>query len=633
MFRMRLDCVNRILTRWSSCWEAGKTSLAMTLKHLIAEDKGFMISGKFDQMEDNLQAAATTEVYSAFIEAFTHFIELCLTEESTLQCVKTALLGDMDSSELHVLQEMLPGLETLLGKHLQTSSTGGSSLLKGADVEDRVIHIFRMFVRSICSIGSPVVIFLDDVQWASQSALNLMANLLSPEDDGSNAPSGMLLCTCRTNLPEDHPVSAMLRDINDQGIDVTEIQVSNMDAEEVQQIVADTLHVPLTESQQLSDVLFRQSNGNLMFLIELIKMHFDDGSFKYVAGRWTWNIGKLQASSSHKSIHWLIEKKVQKLDIREQELLRIASCLGSSFAATTLSYVGVSTADEVIDFVQRAEALGIISFDSTSGTCRFVHDKVQQTVYCLTPESVREELHLNIGRQLRKSLPKELLTENVILVSHQVSLGIHLIHDQSEKLEVCELFFLAGQKAALASSFTTAASFLNLAISLLDRRHWRDHYSLSIRLYNFASELEYYNGNLPRFDEIVRAIIKHARCYDDTLVARFTQIYSLGSRGCMAEGIQESFNVLRSLGEILPGSPGIFHVVAGLIRCKILLYGKTDERILALPSLTDKKKEAAMRLLIYSIVFAFFAAGKHLPMIAFRLVKITMQNGMSEMGE
>jgi predicted ATPase len=389
----------------------------------------------------------------------------------------------------------------------------------------------------------------------------------------------------------------------------------------------------ISDSRPLSEALHQGTDGNLLFLIELVKFLCSDRVILYEDGRWMWDMAKVNAATGMSSIGRLIKEKYHRLDSKAQELLRVASCLGSTFSVELLSFTETADANEINNILQDLENLGFIYFDKKQCSCRFVHDKVQQTIYQLTPEDVLAQLHLNIGRKLREKIPEVLVAKNVLLISHQISLGLHLIYDPREKQETAELFLLAAQQAALSSSFVTATAFVHLAIRLLSRRHWREQYQLSLQMYNFAAELEYYNGNLRRVDELVESVIQHAASFDDSLVARFTRIYSLGTRDNMQEGLHESLGVLDSLGERLPRKPGILNIVFGLIRCKHILRGKTDDYILSLPQMTDKKKQAAMRLMIFSIVFAFYVSGEHVPLIAFRLIRNTLRHGISPMGK
>ncbi len=615
----------------------GKTSLAYSIQEQVEDNHGFMIGGKFEQLDNNLQVA-TTKCYGAFTEALTQFVERVVDDGvNTLQAVKETLESCLDSTELQVLHEMIPNLHQVIERsHLPADlSVERDTNLKGADADDRLVEILNRFVSAICSVGKPIILFLDDLQWANQSSINLLLNILIHGKEDVNLPPMLVLCTCRMDENgESHPLTSMLRDVSGQTIGLTELRITSMTENEINQVFSDLLHVPHSVSHPLAHILFHQTRGNQLFLIELIKSLLEDKLLLQENGQWIWSTEKILASGRLGcTIGRLIEMKVQRLDAQEQELLRIASCLGSSFSVAVLSHAGVVLPQETTEIIETLEIRGLISYCRKSGVCRFVHDKVQQTVYQLTPQTVIEQLHLNIGRQLRKSMPKELFAENIILISHQISLGVQLIGDPIEKEDIAELFLKAGQQAALSSSFLTAAAFSNLAISLLSRRHWREQYKLSLRIYNFAAEAEYYNGNLKRFDELVKAVLVHAKCYDDTLVARFTRIYSLASRGSMKEGLDESLDVLTNLGEKLPQKSSTLHIIFGLLRCKMLLFGKTDEFILSLPPMKDARKLAAMRLLIYSMLLAIYSSGKHVPLIAFRLTKLTMSHGLSEMGK
>lgn len=622
-------------------WKAGKTSLAMSLQDEVVQDGGFFISGNFEQLEKN-HPVATVQEFGAFTQALSSYIELVVKEgDDTVRKVEHALTSNMGEVELQVLQEMIPVLGKVLGQpptkrviieRQSTADEGAQSILKGADTKDRLIRILILFLSTIRSLGRPVILFLDDVQWANQSALKMMTRLLDYGDDSSIIPPMMLLCTCRNNeVTEDHPLITTLRDIDNRVVR-TDVQVSDMTVDEVNQVVSSVFRIPLSESRSLSEVLFRHTEGNTLFLIELIKSLCDEKVLSFKQGRWTWDVDDVDVAAS-RDIFELIEKKVHRLDSKAQELLKVAACFGSTFSSVALSYTSTLPKEEMDDAICDMQSNGLILFDSSSGIGRFAHDKVQQTVYQLTPESSMDEVHLRIGRELKTSMPKEVLDENILLVAHQISLGIHLLEDANEKQEIAEFFFEAGQKAALASSFLSAASFLNLAIRLLNRSHWREQYSLSLRFYSFAAELEFYSGNTERVDYLVNAVIYHAKSFDDSLVARFTRLYSLGSRGSYSQGMVESLDMMRCLGEKMPLKPGILHIVFGLVRSNRLLRGKTDDHILNLPAMRNNKKQVVMRLLIFSTIFAFHASREHLPLIAFRLVEITVRDGVCGMGK
>jgi predicted ATPase len=195
------------------------------------------------------------------------------------------------------------------------------------------------------------------------------------------------------------------------------------------------------------------------------------------------------------------------------------------------------------------------------------------------------------------------------------------------------MFYKAGQKAAISSAFATAAIYLNMGIQLLSRHHWRDQYQLSLRLYNLAAEIAYYNGDLQRMDELVRAIINRARSFEDKLRAHFTRIYSLGSRNETEQALDESLDVLKTLGESFPSRPNSIHILVGTMRLHFLFLGKSDADIMNLSLMTDPKRVAAMRLMCIMTPYAFYTRTPLSVLLTFRMIEYTLRYGLNDMGE
>jgi predicted ATPase len=588
-----------------------------------------MISGKFDPLEADLKATALA--YEEFAEAFTEYIDMVAGKgETEVHLLKGAIMEKIDYTELQVLHEIIPSLGRIVDVQQLPSSEKPTLILKGADAEDRLIQIFIRLVRTVCTLGVPIILFLDDLQWADPCCLHLLTSLLLSEDAAEWQL--MLICSCRTSeVSVDHPFSSMLRDVEDQGVILTEIKVSHLTKDDVTDLIHFTFPMEQSELRSLSNIVFQQTDGNLLFVIQLLKsMHEEKVLNLSNSGWWTWDKENVLVTSDIVSMARLFERKVSSLGENVQEVLRTASCLGSTFSTAALSFVGVVAVDDVVEILHKLEQVGLIALQNKSNA-RFVHHKVYEFVYHLSPGSELKQMHLDIGRKLRKAIPTDLFDDHLILVAQQISLGVDLIDDPAEKRAVAELFFRAGQKAALSAAFTTASAYLSLGISLLDG-HWQDHYTLSLAMYNCAAEVEYYNGNMQRVDALVGTVLMNANTFEDTLPSQFTRIYSLGSREMLAQGLEENLNVLRKLGENFQRKPHIFHILHELIQCKRFLRAKTDDDILNLPKMRHNKKHA-MRFMILAALFATYVSSSHVPLIAFRAIKYTMRYGMSEMGK
>jgi predicted ATPase len=278
-----------------------------------------------------------------------------------------------------------------------------------------------------------------------------------------------------------------------------------------------------------------------------------------------------------------------------------------------------------------AEKRGLMVTDHDTVKMRFVHDNVQQAVYSLIPEEDRAAFHLSIGRKLFPCLPPNVTDDHILLVADQITRGIHLVDDQEEKTEYAELYLRAGQKAAMSSAFSSSAAFLSLGIAQLNRDSWESSYRLTLKLYNTAAEIEYYNGNFDRVDDLVNQVFLRSRKFEDCLKAHFTRIYSLGSRGEMHTCVDEGLKVLKLLGETFPRKATSYHTMTAFLRCRQLLYGKSDNDILSLPIMQENTKLTALRLIVVIAFFANSVRKECVPLLAVRIITLTMRYGMNDM--
>jgi predicted ATPase len=479
----------------------------------------------------------------------------------------------------------------------------------------------------------PIVLFLDDIQWANQTEIFLLSSLAAIPLE--TPMSGfMLLCTLRTNeVTSEHPISGGLQEMKKLGIHINEIQVSNMVNDEVQDLIKEALHLQFKEATALSKLVYRQTDGNLLFVILLVEALNEDGILpRSGSSALDWDrINKFM--KAFRSVNGLLVKTIQQLPEHAQELLKTASCLGPSFSLAVLAPMEVVDTDLLWSVLVDIEQVGLISLEEASKTGRFIHDRVQKAAYTLVPQTGRAALHLEIGRRLWKSIPRSQHNELLPLIAQQISRGVDLVYDPFEKDDLAEMYYKAGQKAAISSAFATAAIYLNMGIQLLSRHHWRDQYQLSLRLYNLAAEIAYYNGDLQRMDELVRAIINRARSFEDKLRAHFTRIYSLGSRNETEQALDESLDVLKTLGESFPSRPNSIHILVGTMRLHFLFLGKSDADIMNLSLMTDPKRVAAMRLMCIMTPYAFYTRTPLSVLLTFRMIEYTLRYGLNDMGE
>jgi predicted ATPase len=626
-------------------------------------------------------------------------------KDNELESLQIALERELDTSELQVLAENIPALQPILinnhqhninndnntvtstagsdkdsshpPNHPTTTATtttttattsGGWRGLQGPDAEKYYRHMLSKFVtaiRNTTTMSHPLVLLLDDLQWADQRSLELIQMMLTRQSN--HASSGLvILATVRSLLEEEQPSSSnnihqttndnnhptsnnalvfsLLQELQEHGVGTTHLQVSNLGQDAVQELMSDLFqHASRECNALLADRVHRLTGGNVFFIFQLLRFwegegrlmmcgsDDDDGDDRKVAAL-PYPLYQM-INDDIPSVMELVVKRIQQLPFNVQEVLKMASCMGTIISERLLKEAGsVGMSPLSIEpALAVAHEQGLVVYDSSSTTesVSFVHDKIQKAAYSLIPESERAMLHLHIGRALWVWLAYEELDRHIFLVTNQITRGLHLVDDPVEKEELAELYLRAGLKTAQSTLFTQASAYFEMGISLLGRRHWKRHYKLSLDLYNAAAEVEYYGGNLVRVDFLLNRVLRHAKSLDDKLHAYYTQIYSLASRDDTNQAFSIGFEVLRQLGVTFPERLRAIRTRVAWHNCiKKLRQMGDDSIIMNLPVMQDKRQLMIMRLLNTLMMSAFSARQELVVPMLISMVNRTLQHGI-----
>jgi predicted ATPase len=264
-------------------------------------------------------------------------------------------------------------------------------------------------------------------------------------------------------------------------------------------------------------------------------------------------------------------------------------------------------------------------------TYRFAHDLIQEAAYKLISSQERQAFHLTIGRELWKSFDNiEELEGHIFIILGQIRDGADLITYQEERNDVAALCLRAGELAICSSSFQTASEYLLLGVSMLGEACWQEEYELSLELYNAAAEVEYCIANFDNVELLACEIFENTRWFPDTLRAHSIHVYSLGSRGHMLKAIERGLEVLESLGEKFPTKKSSNSIAVAVKRTKWMIRGKSNDVLLRLPLMDNPEKIAAMQMMNIMFLYAYIAVPTLAPMIAVRMVKLTLEYGLCD---
>eukprot|EP00985_Skeletonema_marinoi_P006075 scaffold2639_cov69-Skeletonema_marinoi.AAC.1 len=95
--------------------------------------------------------------------------------------------------------------------------------------------------------------------------------------------------------------------------------------------------------------------------------------------------------------------------------------------------------------------------------------------------------------------------------------GPEAVHDKSQNVTVANLNLQAGKKAMEMSDFVLAYSYFDNGISFLRKKHWEEHYKLSLKLFDLAAKCALTNGDIVILKLLSEQVIAYVRSYEDKL--------------------------------------------------------------------------------------------------------------------
>ena len=360
----------------------GKSALVYEIHKPLTGNRGYFIEGKFDQFQRNIP-------YYAWIQAFDNFVQLLLTENQIqLEYWKARFLSALGGKG-KVLTNLLPSLIKIIGLQPDLPE------LSPKENQNRFNIVFTKFVRTIAHKEHPLFIFIDDWQWTDIPSLDLLEKLLLE----IKVEYLLIVGAYRNNeVSTDHPFANTLAKIKQKGKRASEIHLNNLQPEDINRLIADTLNCPLEYCQPLSKLIYHKTNGNAFFLRQMLQSLYEKEAIrlKYdtrIGMRWDWDMHEIEGLKITDNVVELMVEKAQQLPENTRKVLELAACIGTLFPLSVLSLIYQKTTAATYRDLHIALEEGLVVPSNEQYT--FSHDRIQQAVYSLIPEKEKGGFHYN----------------------------------------------------------------------------------------------------------------------------------------------------------------------------------------------------------------------------------------------
>jgi predicted ATPase/signal transduction histidine kinase/DNA-binding NarL/FixJ family response regulator/tRNA A-37 threonylcarbamoyl transferase component Bud32 len=519
----------------------GKSALVHEIHKPIVARRGYFIAGKYDQLQRDIP-------YSALSRAFQDLVRQLLTErEAALAGWQEALRQTLGPNG-QVIIDVIPEVELLIGPQPAVETLGA------IEAQNRFNLVFQAFVRLFCQPTHPLVLFLDDLQWADAASLKLIERLLTDEAAGNF----LLLGAYRDNEVEaTHPLLHMLGQLREAAVPITELKLAPLTLAHVTRLISDTLHQTEAKVTPLARLVTQKTGGNPFFVNEFLRtiyleqwLHFD-----HERRQWQWDASHIAAQNITANVVELMLERLRKLPGETQQALRLAACIGNSFDLNTLLAIHGGALAEAYQALLGAVRDGLIFPTSAPEMIgpngaepellfpyfRFAHDRIQQAAYALLTEPEQQAHHWQIGQVILAQTPPDGLDEAIFELVNQMNAGRNLLQNEADRLRLAELNLRAGRKALSAAAYTSARELLRHGLACLDEASaWTEQYDLTLALHKTLAEAEYLNGDFDRSKALLDLAISQVKTpleeaqicnlliVQHTLMANYAEAIQLG---------------------------------------------------------------------------------------------------------
>lgn len=594
----------------------GKSSFINELSPAILSQNGYFLKGKFDQYN-------RTTSYIAFIQIFINLINIINTMPPDIKRKTIQDLSNFLGESKNALVKIVPELKTLF-------NIAHTPAIEQSRLKNQLFIAMERFLSFFASKEHPLVIFIDDMQWADLASLEILELIFS----SNRLNSFLIIGAYRSNeVNSTHPMRLSLNTIGDKIGKIEEIELLPLTLDAIKQLLSETLKTQ--EVNALGELLLQKTEGNPFFVRQFIHTlgKRDLLRFNKESRSWEWEIAKIREEDLTSNVIDHLVAKINTMSSNARIFIQTASVIGDIFDLNALSSLYLFADTDILEILDEVLNEGLIDVFSDDNVIvsypsqyyHFIHDKIRQAAYLMLDEHTKKELHLKLVHDF---LSHENRTEkNALTVAKHIVEVIDSIK-QYELYPILDILNQASLSAKEALAYDEAITYSRRALSVLPDDAWNERYETTFSLYlNLLDTL----SHARKFEEaaelfeyllqnnLLRAI-DIARIYNHRLAYHFMQ-------GMLAEAIEDGRQALEVLGHHIPDNPSALSVLEANELNWFRTHIQSAEELHELKEMNDEVIELCMDILVNMGIPAFVSRQDMFAVVAFKMARLSLIYG------
>ena len=389
---------------------------------------------------------------------------------------------------------------------------------------------------------TPLLLIVEDIHWADALSLNLLQQLLERiENNALKQQTAFLLITSRLPDEEPAPYAQLLTQL--EQLPHATVLLTPLSPYQSQQLVRELLAQPLLAA--LNTVITEHSQGNPLFVEEILRTFIEDGTLLRDSRTGTWqlmrDIAELRVPTT---VQGLLAARLDRLEPEHKRLLQHAAVIGRLFWQPLLMALASDEQDgettaRIDETLQQLQSRQLISRQKQSQIAddwewSFAHVLIQEVAYHSLPKTRRQEIHRRAGQWLEAQMiqphGQQVLTTLLPLIAYHYEKG-------QRTAKAAQYLQQAGEYAASQYANQEAVDYFSRALNLLatvefDPPWYRDEQQYQLLLgraavYNLTAEREKQAADLVLLQKTADKLDNHEYRVEGAL--RFAAYYEATS--------------------------------------------------------------------------------------------------------
>ncbi|HPU87426.1 MAG TPA: AAA family ATPase [Spirochaetota bacterium] len=590
----------------------GKTALTASLARDAGESGGMFVSGKFELTPGQAP-------HGALVQALSSLVTRTLIKSDDVVGRWRDRLLDALQPNARIILDLIPELGHVLGEQPEVPITGP------IETANRLNTYLLRFVAACADDCRPLVLFLDDLQWADPANLAMIFSLATDP-----AMKHLHLIGAYRDIEVDaaHPLSGTIDEIAAAGVSIHRLHLKPLAREHLRALAADVIDCGEETTDRLADILFSRTRGNPLHSLILIRDLVDRGLLAFGTGGWRLDETALRSLPVSDTLAGHLGERLTSLPAPTSRLLAAAAMIGGDFHARLLSRATGFSEEELSRNLGELAQEGYIR-ETDGGAWRIAHDRILEAASALVDADDAARLHLAIGRALLAELgddPGDLL---FAVADHLNRAGTPVGADEAVRL--AEINLRAGERAMSSGAFESARSFFRCGMDAIGLpgagEAWRTRYDLSFALCRHRAETEYLCGDHDAFDAVLQSSLNLVSDPLDRTELEMLRIQQLAMAARHAEAIQHGINALHSLGIEFPNENFRAAVAGELAAVEAYMKGRSIASIFDNPEMSDPAYRNSTKIMSIMLNSAFHCDPVLFRLILLKIISLSIKHG------